>query len=1212
MIRRQEELPMKQPNALFCAVLSILLILSVPAFAQDFRGAISGTVTDESGAVLPGVTVTVTNVETNQASPVVTDNRGVYQVRYLISGNYSVEAALDGFKTVVRKGVAVRVGDALTLDLTMQPGGVDEVIVVTATAPLIDTTSGITGQVIDSNQIAQLPLGDGTAYMLSRLAPGVVDSSDLHFSRPMDNGNLAGVVANGAMGGNEFTLDGAPNRVSPNNTTPNNNSGVVGFSPPSDAIAEFKVQTNAFDAQSGHTAGATVNLALKSGTNAFKGTVSYFNRSDSRSATPLLSKRAGAEKPTREYDRYTGTLSGPIFRDRTFFMVSFENLLDVQPEPSTYTVPTMKMRNGDLSEWGVSIYDPLTATGNNNARTAFAGGIIPSNRINEVARRYAALYPEPNRDGLENNYFTNQLRPYDYNAFLIRLDHSVNNSNRLFGNGYYNKREEDRYNWALGAANATGAGEINGFEVTHGFDYRSNTGATLGYTSTVSSNLLFDAIAAWSRFDEYRDPAQEFDPAALGFAQQSLAAMAGYTYLPLMTFGGFSAGTNADSRIATLGAQRSDYGAGFDRPFTNLSFTPTVNWLLGSHTVRSGYELRRQRWQIDNPGYVRFHFNGAYTRANNSGALNDPAQSWAQFLLGLPTTGTNQVANAGSTSSQFEIAADADYRQVSHALFVQDDWRFNQNLTLNFGVRFELHEGLVEAEDRNVAGFDADLASPIEAAAVARYGAAPIPELPASQFRVKGGLQFADGAIYDDLQKVLPRAAFSYLLGPRTVIRGGAGLFSYDYYFDAGNQTAFSQPTPVLTTENNGTTFLTDLTNPLPNGQLIQPAGASLGAAAGLGLTIGTIVPSEREVPYYTRWQLGAQRDLGSGWVVEVNFIESRGNNLPVTRELNGLPFEYLSSSRSRDTAHEQFLSGNVANPFAGLLPGTSLNGANIQRQQLLRPFPQFLAGAANGAVSGTGTISVGTVESVGSDHYRAGSLRIDKRFTAGHSLLATYTRSRLTDKLNYLNASNGILEDRVSPNDRPHRATFGGTFAIPFGHGRRYGANISSIVDTILGGWSVSGTYQYQSGFPLTWNTSLYYDPDRDPRDLKSRIGQDCPGGGTAGLDCPAWDTSGFYIPGGTGRNDPNIVMGNNVRYFPSTLPNVRTDDLHLMDIGIYKNFDLPSTFDLQLRIETINALNYTVLWNPNQDPRSASFGLVNQDRNNPRDVQIGAKLSF
>ena len=312
-----------------------------------------------------------------------------------------------------------------------------------------------------------------------------------------------------------------------------------------------------------------------------------------------------------------------------------------------------------------------------------------------------------------------------------------------------------------------------------------------------------------------------------------------------------------------------------------------------------------------------------------------------------------------------------------------------------------------------------------------------------------------------------------------------------------------------------------------------------------------------------------------------------------------------------RDLPHESYLSTNVANPIAGLMPGTTLNGATIARGQLLRPYPQYLAGAANGAVSGTGTISVGTVENVGSDEYNAGTLRVEKRFSAGHSLLATYTYSRTTDKLNYLNPSNGVLEDRISPNDRPHRATFGGIFDLPFGRGRKWGSNWNAVVDAFLGGWTTSATYQYQSGFPLTWNNSLYYDPSRDPKDLKSYIGanKDC---GKAGLDCPAWDTSGFYIPGGTGRTDPRLTMGNNVRYFPSTLPDVRTDDLHLMDVGLYKNFALPADMNLQLRFEWINALNYTVLWNPNQDPTNANFGIVNQDRNNPRDLQIGAKLTF
>ncbi|HEX2833126.1 MAG TPA: TonB-dependent receptor [Thermoanaerobaculia bacterium] len=1191
---------MKQ-RILLRAVLSAFLFLLIrPVMAQDFRGAVSGTVADSTGAVLPGVTVTITNVATNVASTTVTDERGAYQVRYLNAGRYNVQAQLEGLQTVIRKDVEVRIGATVPIDFTMEAGGVSEVMVVTASAPIIDTTTGVTGSVIDSTQIEQLPLGDGTAYMLTRLAPGVADSSDLHFSRPMDNGNLGGIVANGAMGGNDFTLDGAPNRVSPNNTNPGNNSGVVGFSPPSDAISQFKVQTNAFDAQSGHTAGATVNLALKSGTNQWSGSVGYFNRDDSRSATPLLSKRAGAEKPTREYNRYTATVAGPVIRDRTFFMFAYENLKDIQPESAAYTVPTVKMRNGDLSEWsGVTIYDPLTATGSNNARTAFAGNIIPVGRINPVAAAYAALYPLPNREGLEDNYFTNQLRPYDYNAYLLRGDHNFNGSHKLFLNAYRNKRIEDRYNWAKGAENATGEGEINGFLVTKGLDNRSNDGVTLGYTSMWGNSLALDVIGAWSRFGEWREAGDEFDPATLGFSSQAVAAMNGYKYLPFITFGSFST-TNSNSRIASLGSQRSDFGTGFSRPFTNISFTPTASWIMGEHSFRTGYELRNQRWEIDNAEYGagRYHFNGAYTRANNSATLNVPAQSWAQFLLGLPTTGTNTVATPGSTASQFEIAADADYRQLSHSLFAQDDWSFNDKLTLNLGVRFEYHQAMTEAEDRNIAGFNTNLESPIAAAAIAKYAGSPIAEIPANAFRVNGGLEFADGPIYDDLTKVLPRVAFSYLIDPKTVIRGGVGLFSYDYYFDAGNQTGYSQPTAIVTTDNNGRTFLTDLNNPIPSGQLQQPVGSSLGAATGLGLNIGTVVPSEREVPYYTRWQLGGQRDLGRGWSVEAYYVNSKGRNLPVLREINGIPIEYLSTSTQRDTDREAFLAANVSNPFVGLLPGTGLNGTTITRGQLLRPYPQFL--------------SIVTEEYTGSDSYQAGTVRVEKRFAGGNSVLATYTRSETRDKLNYLNPSDDELEDRVSPNDRPNRATLGATLRLPFGRNERYGSNWNPIVDAVLGGWTISTTYQYQSGFPLTWANNIYYDPSRDPMDLTSNIGDDCPNGGTAGLDCPAWDTSGFYIPGGTGRTDQRIVMGNTLRRFPSTLPNVRTDDLHLMDVGIYKNFGLPQGFDLQIRIEVINALNYTVLWNPNQDPTSASFGLVNQDRNNPRDIQLGAKLTF
>ena len=304
----------------------------------------------------------------------------------------------------------------------------------------------------------------------------------------MDNGNLAGIVANGAMGGNEFTLDGAPNRVSPNNTTAGNNNGVVGFSPPSDAIAEFKVQTNAFDAQSGQTAGATVNLALKSGTNSFHGAAAYFNRSDSRSETPLLSERAGAEKPTRTYNRYTGTLLGPI---RTTGRSSWSPSSSCATcSPSRRPTPCPR-RDAPGRPLGVG-HDRLRSPypdGAEQPAHRLPGEPHPGRPHQPRGRRVHGALSRAQPPGLEDNYFTNKLRPYDYNAVLGRIDHNFNPRNKIFVNGYWNKREEDRYNWALGAANATGEGAINGFEVTHGFDYRSNLGGTLGYTSTLSSNL---------------------------------------------------------------------------------------------------------------------------------------------------------------------------------------------------------------------------------------------------------------------------------------------------------------------------------------------------------------------------------------------------------------------------------------------------------------------------------------------------------------------------------------------------------------------------------------------------------------------------------------------------------------------------------------------------------------------------------------------------
>jgi Carboxypeptidase regulatory-like domain/TonB dependent receptor-like, beta-barrel len=1201
-------------SALVASALLALAFAGAPVMAQDFRGAIAGTVSDATGGVLPGVTITVTNLGTGVSQNVITDGRGLYQVLYLNPGTYSVTAELSGFKKVVLSGNEVRVGDVVRADIRMEPGGLEQAVTVTAEAPTLNTTTGVTGTTVDARQIAELPLGDGTAYMLTRLAPGIMDSSDLHFARPADNGNLGGIVANGTQGGNEFSIDGAPNL---------SNARGVGFSPPSDAIAQFKVQTNAFDAQSGHTAGAVVNLALKSGTNALHGAGGYFNRNDKRSTTPLLTERAGGTKPTREYNRYTGTVGGRIVRDKTFFMTSFEHLRDVQPEPAAYTVPTEKMRRGDFSEFPTLVYDPSTVTGTTGARTAFAGNQIPANRINAVAAAYAALYPVPNRPTTESNYYTNQLRPYDYNAWMARLDHNFSSTSRVFATTYVNKRQEDRYNWAQDASNATDNGIINGFAVTQGFDYRTNTGLNGGHTLTLSNSLLLDTRVSFTRFGEYRDPAQTFDPAKLGFSPAAISLMNGYQYLPLFTFGSFST-TNSNSTIASLGSQRSDWGEGFDRPMTTISLAPTLTKVWGGHTVRLGYDLRYQRWDIISTGFPggRFSFNGAYTRANNSAATNDRAQSWAQFLLGLPTVASGNVATPGTVSSQFEVAAPGQFRQWYHGVFAQDDWRVGPRLTVNLGLRFEASPGLTETQNRNLAGFDTATVNPIQSAAQAAYVRNPIPEIPVSSFRVPGGLLFESGPTYRTLRKPLPRAALSYLLNDRTVIRGGAGLFSYDLFFDNINQQGFSVGTPILTTTDNGLTFTgANLTNPIPGGALVQPVGNASGLASQLGQNLtgnapagggpqasNNLVQQDRKAPYYARWEASIQHDFGSGWVLAATYVGSHGTNLPAFHDANTIPIQYLSTSRFRDTANETFLTTNVANPFAGLLAGSTINGATVQRQQLLRPFPEF------------GTF--GIEENDGSDRYNAASLQLDRHFKSGNSFTIQYTRSALRDRLKYLNPADGTLEDRVSPNDRPNRFSLGSSIVLPFGRNHRWGSEWSAPLDAIAGGWQVSGTYQYQSGFPLTWNATYWDSSCGDPTSLVSSIGKTV-NGQILGLDVPAWDTKCFYFHDAAvqtngvddpvkQRNDQRIQLANNVRYFPSTLPDVRTHQLHLMDVGLFKNFQVARGITLQLRVEVINALNYTVLWNPDVNPRNATFGFINQDRNNPRDIQLGLRVTF
>ena len=479
-----------------------LAVGAAPAAAQDFRGGIRGTVVDSTGGVLPGVTVTVTNTETGVAQTVVTDDKGLYRSpvserRHLHrhGGALRLQEGRPHRQRGARRRRAPRRSSLAT-------GGVEETVQVTAERRSSTPRPAISGTTVDAKQIAQLPLGDGTAYMLTRLAPGIIDSSDLHFARPADNGNLAGIVANGVQGGNEFThrrraehVERARRRV----------LAAVGRDRRSSRCRPTRSTR-----RPGHTAGAIVNLALKSGTNAFHGAGGYFNRDDSRSATPLLTERAGGTKPTREYNRYTGTVSGPIIKNKTFFMASFEHLRDVQPEPADLHRADREDARAATSassrrRCSIRSRRPAPARAPRSPATS-----SPSSRINPVAAAYAALYPLPNRPGTVEQLLHQSAAP-----LRLQRVHGTRRSQPQLGQPAVRARPTG----TSAARIATTGRRTRPTRPTAApsTGSRSRRGSTTAATSASPAATprrsrracCSTSRASWARFGESRDPAQD-------------------------------------------------------------------------------------------------------------------------------------------------------------------------------------------------------------------------------------------------------------------------------------------------------------------------------------------------------------------------------------------------------------------------------------------------------------------------------------------------------------------------------------------------------------------------------------------------------------------------------------------------------------------------------------------------------------------------------
>lgn len=1151
---------------------------ALPAAAQNFRGEISGRVTDASGARLPGVTITATNLATNVVTPTTTNGEGDYAIPFLNPGTYTVTAELSGFKKVERDHIEVRVGDKIGLDLTMEVGKMEETVTVTAQTPLLETQSGTQGEVIDEKRISTMPLSDGNPFVLARLVPGAAFTGDLKFSRPFDNAGTSSINVDGSTGGNEFTLDGSPDMASGRR---------VAFVPPAGAVAEFKVETSTFDASTGHTAGGTVNVTLKSGTNQLSGSAYEYYRSDKLAATDYFVKLSGTPKTSVKYNRPGFTFGGPVEipgvydgHNKTFFFGAVEWLYDTFPEPQSSTVPTDAMRKGDFSSLlsqGIVIYDPLTAqtVGARVVRQPFQGNIIPGFRINPIAQKVFSFYPEPNvpadASG-QHNFFYSNPRNDTFNSESVRVDHTISSKQRVFGRYTRNDRREARSAYF---------GQVNGIIPTGNYLYRRNNGITVDDTYTQSSSTLWDIRAGWQRFEEPNVKQHEgiFDPATLGFSPSVLALFGGARYFPSFTFNTIN---NIGDNLAA------------DTTHSIYSFQPTYTRLVGNHSIRAGYDLRLYHEFGSNLGAKA----GQYTNSNSSAFTrqqdNSTSQLWldvAGFLLGYPTGGSIAI-NATRLNNTWYNAG-----------FIQDDWKATRKLTLNLGLRYELEGATTETHNRNVRGFDPNAVLPITAAAQAAYAAKPDPSgLPPSQFKVNGGLQFATsqnpGFWNTYKNNYQPRVGFAYQLTDKTVVRGGWGIYTVPNIIFGTEQDGYSQSTPFTASLDRGLSFLSTLGNPYPTG-VLQPVDNTLGPSTFLGQSLSRFAPLDFKNAQNMRYLIDLQRQLAGQWVVDVGYTGSYGYYLTTNLDLNSVPAQYLSTSPIRDQPTIDFLSTLVPNPLFGLVP-TGFTGTTIARSQLVRPFPQF-----------------GNVPYYGSDGtstYNSFQVKTEKRFSQGYSVLASYTYSRFMERVARLNNTDASYENRLSSNDVPHRITLSATYELPFGRGRALGGNVGSIVNGVISGWSVNAIGTLQSGTPIDFSgRNIYFNGDLSS--LKTHF--------SSNVTVPVFDISGFYFHDTAvqtnGVDDPvkqradqRIRLSDNIRTFPSRIAGLRTPFLNLWDVSIVKQVPLHGNVHAQFNVEILNATNEVAYSLASTDPTNAAFGKVNSQSNLPREVQLAAKVVF
>ncbi len=1230
-----------------------VLLASLTCPGQESRATLTGRVSDPNGAAVPGATVSVTNQQTSLTDTATTNDEGNYTVPFLLPGRYTVKVEAQGFKAAESNAVELHTADKATFDVTLEVGGVGEVVNVNAEAPLLEPDTASRGQVIERERVAELPLVGRNPLNLATLAPGVTFNGNIAFQRPFDNGDNVNFSINGGINRhNDFLLDGTPNNsITDANASRTVSSNNIAFVPSAEATEEFKIQTNSYDAQFGRTGGGTVNITIKSGGREFHGSLYEFARryqlnanrfSNNARGQQLTGPCAGQEASPRflrdpltcanlggnKIDQYGGVISGPVLlprfgeggkvfangREKTFFLFNYEGYKELTPVAGFTTVPTLLERQGDFSQSGITIFDPLTTTCNGAGvctRSAFPGNVIPANRINVVGRNIINSFPLPNTGSAtqrSNNLFvTNDaFGTDDFHSWVARVDHRVSDRQSFFVRFVENRRDQ----FQISDANLrTGLGVDE-----QGPLVRKNYGVVVDSTTTLSPTTVFNVRLGFTRFLQaaFRQRASPFDATSIGFSP-AFAAARPVSIVPRITFNDPAIG------IPEFGSRN---------PNSNITNTWSVPAYLthftGNHTFKFGGEYRR--FQINqsggsfNFGGGVFCFNGQFTAANpNNIRGGGGGAAFADLLLGAPAANLNLQCNGNGGVSQLENVSPTTFEWGYYAGYVQDDWKVTPKLTLNLGFRYDYEAPPRERFNRQNRGFAFDQASPL-AAAVRNSNAANCPACA----NLTGGLLFAgvggsdEGAFDPDRDNFQPRIGVAYQWNEKTVLRGGYGLF-YFPSAEYGGATGFSIITPFSGTLTGGgaNQFIPRadaLNNPFPAG-LTQPTGSSLGLGTALGSAL-TFTNPERDIPRIHQFSAGIQRELPARIKLDVSYVGSRSEGILTGdaqgqggRNVNVLSAAQLAQARADST----FLTTSVANPFAGLIPNNpTLNAANIARSQLLLPFPQFGAVTLNG-------------ENVGKLWYNSLQATAEKRLSRGLVGVISYTFSKNIGALGFLNDQDAEPARSVVNFDSPHVFVASGVYQLPFGRGQRFFHDAGKAANLLVGGFEYNVIGSYRSGVPidLPGNVDLIADPRLDDPQLSV---QTVPGTtATYFNNCVRQlnGTSFQFVTNNAGArvqqtcSNPAFAIraANTLRTIPFRLGNLRQPSAWQFDMSLNKSFVFTESMRFQFRAEAFNVFNTPLFGSPDTNATGQNFGVLNPNngqRNNARQIQLGFKFIF